>query len=130
MAETLARLRATGWDLEGTREDLDPEGKRTLSALIAAETGSEFVFVTRFPASVRPFYHLRPADDPSVTSPSTCCGRASRSPLERSANTATTYWSPKPARRAWTWNRWPATWAASGSAPRHTAAWAWASPVC
>jgi aspartyl-tRNA synthetase len=63
----LVRLRATGWDPNGTKEDLDPEGERALSALIAEETGHEFVFVTRFPASVRPFYHLRPADAPTVT---------------------------------------------------------------
>ncbi|MFF2353991.1 aspartate--tRNA(Asn) ligase [Kitasatospora sp. NPDC058115] len=67
MADALAKLRATGWDLEGLKDDLDPEGERTLCALIAEETGHEFVFVTRFPASVRPFYHLRPEDDPTVT---------------------------------------------------------------
>ncbi|MFI0449232.1 aspartate--tRNA(Asn) ligase [Actinomadura sp. 6N118] len=67
MADALAELRATGWDSDGTKEDLDPEGERALSALIAEETGHEFVFVTRFPASVRPFYHLRPSDDPTVT---------------------------------------------------------------
>ncbi|TDU05566.1 aspartyl-tRNA synthetase [Streptomyces sp. 846.5] len=67
MAEALAKLRATGWDPEGTKDDLDPEGERTLCALIAEETGHEFVFVTRFPASVRPFYHMRPEDDPTVT---------------------------------------------------------------
>jgi nondiscriminating aspartyl-tRNA synthetase len=67
MAEALAMLRKTGWDPDGTRDDLDPEGERALSRLIAEETGHEFVFVTRFPASVRPFYHLRPADDPTVT---------------------------------------------------------------
>ncbi|WP_106399961.1 aspartate--tRNA(Asn) ligase [Actinocorallia populi] len=67
MADALARLHATGWDSEGTKQDLDPEGERTLSALIAQETGHEFVFVTRFPAEARPFYHLRPADDPTVT---------------------------------------------------------------
>ncbi|MFB8235877.1 aspartate--tRNA(Asn) ligase [Kitasatospora purpeofusca] len=67
MADALARLRATGWDPEGVKEDLDPEGERRLSALVAEETGHEFVFVTRFPASVRPFYHLRPEDDPTVT---------------------------------------------------------------
>lgn len=67
MADALLRLRTNGWDRDGTREDLDAEGERALSALIAAETGHEFVFVTHFPASVRPFYHLRPADDPSVT---------------------------------------------------------------
>ncbi|MGY0461202.1 aspartate--tRNA(Asn) ligase [Kitasatospora sp. cg17-2] len=67
MADALARLRATGWDPEGVKEDLDPEGERRLSALVAEESGHEFVFVTRFPASVRPFYHLRPEDDPTVT---------------------------------------------------------------
>ncbi|SDT78139.1 aspartyl-tRNA synthetase [Streptomyces sp. TLI_053] len=67
MADALTRLRATGWDPEGVKEDLDPEGERRLSALVAEETGHEFVFVTRFPASVRPFYHLRPEDDPTVT---------------------------------------------------------------
>jgi aspartyl-tRNA synthetase len=67
MADALAKLRATGWDPGGVKEDLDPEGERALSALIAEETGHEFVFVTRFPASVRPFYHLRPADDSTVT---------------------------------------------------------------
>ncbi|ROO82934.1 aspartyl-tRNA synthetase [Actinocorallia herbida] len=67
MADALTRLRAAGWDPEGGKDDLDPEGERALSALIAAETGHEFVFVTRYPASARPFYHLRPDDDPSVT---------------------------------------------------------------
>ncbi|MEU3494760.1 aspartate--tRNA(Asn) ligase [Kitasatospora cineracea] len=67
MAEAVKRLRDTGWDPEGVREDLDPEGERLLSALVERETGHEFVFVTGFPASVRPFYHLRSAGDPAVT---------------------------------------------------------------
>jgi nondiscriminating aspartyl-tRNA synthetase len=67
MAEAISRLRADGWNPEGDRVDLDPEGERRLSALVAEETGHEFVFVTRFPIGARPFYHLRPDDDPSVT---------------------------------------------------------------
>jgi nondiscriminating aspartyl-tRNA synthetase len=67
MAEATARLRERGWNPEGDRVDLDPEGERRLSALTAEETGHEFVFVTRFPVGVRPFYHLRPDDDPTVT---------------------------------------------------------------
>jgi aspartyl-tRNA synthetase len=38
-----------------------------VSARILAETGHEFAFVTEYPASVRPFYHLRPAGKPSLT---------------------------------------------------------------
>jgi nondiscriminating aspartyl-tRNA synthetase len=67
MAEALETLRAKGWDPEGQKEDLDPEGERALSAHVAEETGHEFVFVTEFPAGVRPFYHMRPADRPDLT---------------------------------------------------------------
>ena len=49
------------------RDDLDPAGERAVSARILAETGHEFAFVTDFPASARPFYHLRPAGRPQVT---------------------------------------------------------------
>jgi aspartyl-tRNA synthetase len=47
--------------------DLDPAGERATSARIMRETGSEFAFVTEYPASVRPFYHLRPAGKPELT---------------------------------------------------------------
>jgi aspartyl-tRNA synthetase len=67
MAEAIQRLRKDGWDPEGERNDLDPDGERRLSALVREERGHEFVFVTRFPADVRPFYHLRPSDDPFLT---------------------------------------------------------------
>jgi len=67
MAEAISWLRSDGWNPEGDRVDLDPEGERRLSALVAERDGHEFVFVTRFPIEVRPFYHLRPDDDPKVT---------------------------------------------------------------
>jgi aspartyl-tRNA synthetase len=61
MAEAQRTLRAQGWD--GPAADLNPEGER----LLAAEAGHEFAFVTRYPASARPFYHMRPADRPDLT---------------------------------------------------------------
>ena len=45
----------------------DYPGDTSLSALAREQHGHEFVFVTDFPISVRPFYHLRPADNPDVT---------------------------------------------------------------
>jgi nondiscriminating aspartyl-tRNA synthetase len=53
--------------LPDERADLDPAGERAVAALIRERTGHEFVFVTRYPASVRPFYHMRPAGEPDVT---------------------------------------------------------------
>ncbi|TVL92000.1 aspartate--tRNA(Asn) ligase [Streptomyces sp. SAJ15] len=67
MAEAHEILRKGGWDPEGIKEDLDPEGERSISAHIQEATGHEFVFITHYPVSIRPFYHMRPADDPSVT---------------------------------------------------------------
>jgi nondiscriminating aspartyl-tRNA synthetase len=67
MAEAIRLLREQGWNPEGGKVDLDPEGERAMSALVAERHGHQFVFVTDFPVSVRPFYHLRPADNPDVT---------------------------------------------------------------
>lgn len=67
MSDALAELRKGGWDPGATREDLDPEGERALSALVREQHGHDFVFVTQFPIGARPFYHLRPADNPTVT---------------------------------------------------------------
>ena len=61
MAEAQRRLRAQGWD--GPADDLNPEGERRL----AAAAGHEFTLVTRYPASARPFYHMRPADRLDLT---------------------------------------------------------------
>ena len=47
--------------------DLDPEGERQIAAWAAETHGHEFVFVTDYPATVRPFYHMRHADNPALT---------------------------------------------------------------
>jgi len=51
----------------GNRADLDSRGERAVAAAVRERTGHEFVFVTEYPASVRPFYHMRPAGNPAVT---------------------------------------------------------------
>ena len=50
------------------RDDLDPAGERAVAAWVRERTGHEFAFVTEYPASVRPFYHHRPAGSPTLTS--------------------------------------------------------------
>jgi aspartyl/asparaginyl-tRNA synthetase len=47
--------------------DLNPEGERQVGAHVARESGHEFVFVTHYPSSVRPFYHMRPDGQPEST---------------------------------------------------------------
>jgi aspartyl-tRNA synthetase len=51
----------------GRGGDLDTAGERAVAAWVRERTGHEFAFVTEYPASVRPFYHLRPAGAPQLT---------------------------------------------------------------
>jgi aspartyl-tRNA synthetase len=68
LADAKELLRANGHEMvPGPEDDLDPPSERALSALIAREHGHEFVFVTDYPTSVRPFYHMRHADRPTLT---------------------------------------------------------------
>jgi nondiscriminating aspartyl-tRNA synthetase len=69
LAEARQQLLQAGWTPgDRSSEDLDGEGERLLSKLVVDKFGHQFVFVTDYPVSVRPFYHMRPADDPTVTS--------------------------------------------------------------
>lgn len=68
MTEAYAILAQRGHVLSAeTKGDLDPEGERQLYAHIKELTGHDFVFVTDYPVSVRPFYHMLHADNPSAT---------------------------------------------------------------
>jgi aspartyl/asparaginyl-tRNA synthetase len=47
--------------------DLDPEGERLVARWALEEHGSEFLFLTDYPTSLRPFYHMRCPDQPTAT---------------------------------------------------------------
>jgi nondiscriminating aspartyl-tRNA synthetase len=67
LADAKALLAERGHDVPGPDHDLDPPSERALSAIVAETSGSEFVFVTDYPTSVRPFYHMRHEDQPTLT---------------------------------------------------------------
>lgn len=48
-------------------DDLSPEEERTLSEIVKEKHGHEFVFVTEYPVSARPFYHMRHEEDDTLT---------------------------------------------------------------
>jgi nondiscriminating aspartyl-tRNA synthetase len=60
-------LRGSGHEPPGAGHDLDPPSERALSALVAERDGHEFTFVTDYPTTVRPFYHMRHEHDPQLT---------------------------------------------------------------
>ncbi|HWX95496.1 MAG TPA: aspartate--tRNA(Asn) ligase [Solirubrobacteraceae bacterium] len=60
-------LREHGHEAPGVGHDLDPPSERALSEIIQQERGHEFAFVTDYPTTVRPFYHMRHPDQPTLT---------------------------------------------------------------
>ncbi len=66
MAEAHTIVRALGVRSD-THSDLSSEGEKVLGKFIKETHGSDFVFITEFPSSVRPFYHMRPPENPLIT---------------------------------------------------------------
>ncbi len=60
-------LSEAGHEPPGEGHDLDPPSERALSELMLEREGHEFTFVTDYPTTVRPFYHMRYEHDPSLT---------------------------------------------------------------
>lgn len=50
-----------------TKGDLDPTAEKLLGKYFKDTAGSDFVFVTEFPTSIRPFYHMYKPSDPTKT---------------------------------------------------------------
>ena len=69
MAEAQALLREASYTppADSRSDDLDPGGERVVSEAIRREYKHAFCFVTDYPVSVRPFYHMRHPDDPTLT---------------------------------------------------------------
>ena len=67
LAEAKDQLRESGHDAPGAGSDLDPASERALSALVRERHGHEFAFVTDYPSTVRPFYHMRHEHDHGLT---------------------------------------------------------------
>ena len=67
LAEARERLAESGHELPPGGSDLDPAGERALSSLVLEREGHEFTFVTDYPTTVRPFYHMRHEHDPGLT---------------------------------------------------------------
>jgi len=48
-------------------EDFEPEEERLLCEIIKKQTGSDFIFVTHYPTTKRPFYAMEDTENPEVT---------------------------------------------------------------
>ena len=67
LAEAKEIVKARGYTVPREDDDIDPEGERQISAYVLEKFGHEFVFLTDYDSSIRPFYHMRNAHDAAVT---------------------------------------------------------------
>ena len=67
LAEAKRIVAERGYEVPRHDDDMDPEGERQISAYVKEKFGHEFVFLTDYASSIRPFYHMRHEGDPSLT---------------------------------------------------------------
>jgi aspartyl-tRNA synthetase len=68
MAEVVRILKDRGYTLPAEKKgDIDPGGEREIAAYVKEKYNHDFVFITNWPASVRPFYHMRLEGDETLT---------------------------------------------------------------
>lgn len=67
LAEAKRIVAERGYEVPRQDDDMDPEGERQIAAYVQETFGHEFVFLTDYAASIRPFYHMRHADDATLT---------------------------------------------------------------
>ncbi|MGO3235522.1 MAG: aspartate--tRNA(Asn) ligase [Canibacter sp.] len=67
LAEAKEIVKKRGYEVPRADDDMDPEGERQIFAYVKEEYGHDFVFLTDYDESIRPFYHMRHDDNPSLT---------------------------------------------------------------
>ncbi|WP_232333779.1 aspartate--tRNA(Asn) ligase [Agromyces laixinhei] len=67
LAEAKQIVADRGYVIPRDDADMDPEGERQISAYVKEAFGHDFVFLTDYASSIRPFYHMRHEGDPSLT---------------------------------------------------------------
>ena len=67
LAEAKQIVADRGYVVPRADADMDPEGERRISQYVKETYGHDFVFLTDYASSIRPFYHMRHEDDPALT---------------------------------------------------------------
>ncbi|NEM91003.1 aspartate--tRNA(Asn) ligase [Galbitalea soli] len=67
LAEAKRIVAERGYEVPRHDDDMDPEGERQIAAYVKEAFDHEFVFLTDYASSIRPFYHMRHADDAGLT---------------------------------------------------------------
>ncbi|MBI5159855.1 MAG: aspartate--tRNA(Asn) ligase [Micrococcales bacterium] len=67
LAEAKQIVADRGYVVPRADADMDPEGERRIAEYVREQHGHDFVFLTDYDASIRPYYHMRHPEDPDLT---------------------------------------------------------------
>lgn len=68
MREAVEILKSRGYVMPADKKgDIDPAGEREIAAYVKEKYNHDFVFLTDWPMTVRPFYHMRLEGDDTLT---------------------------------------------------------------
>ncbi|NQX26239.1 aspartate--tRNA(Asn) ligase [Microbacteriaceae bacterium VKM Ac-2854] len=67
LAEAKRIVAERGYEVPRADDDMDPEGERQIAAYVKEVFGHDFVFLTDYASSIRPFYHMRHEGDATLT---------------------------------------------------------------
>ena len=68
MREAIEILKSRGYVMPADKKgDIDPAGEREIAAYVKEKYNHDFVFLTDWPVTVRPFYHMRLDGDDTLT---------------------------------------------------------------
>lgn len=67
LAQAHQIIEQRGYKVPRADGDLDPEGERQIAQYAKEELGHDFVFLTDYPKNIRPFYHMRHAENEGLT---------------------------------------------------------------
>lgn len=67
LAEAKEIVKERGYEVPRADADMDPEGERQIAAYVKEKFGHDFVFLTDYASSIRPFYHMRHEGNDELT---------------------------------------------------------------
>lgn len=67
LAEAKEIVKSRGYEVPRADADMDPEGERQIFAYVKEKFGHDFVFLTDYHTSIRPFYHMVHEENPELT---------------------------------------------------------------
>ena len=110
--------------------DIDPAGERELGNYVKEKYNHDYVFLIDWPIGVRPFYHMRHPDTPTLTRSFDLigCGLEITTGAQREHRYEVL--AAQALEKGSRWSRSSSTWISSATAARRTAVLGWGFPAC